>query len=78
LLADLADKESGKKNRMRYKNETSASRKILTYFKDNPDVQQTLKGIVDWWLLQQSTESTEASGNFSTHSKNIKVISNQI
>jgi len=35
-------------------NETrETSHKILAYLIDNPDAQDTLKGIVDWWLLQQ-------------------------
>lgn len=27
--------------------------KILAYLMDNPNAQDTLEGIVDWWLLQQ-------------------------
>jgi len=27
--------------------------KILAYLMDNPNSQDTLEGIVDWWLLQQ-------------------------
>jgi len=45
------------KEQMKLKNESDESRetshKILAYLMDNPDAQDTLKGIVDWWLLQQ-------------------------
>jgi len=29
------------------------SHKILAYLMDNPEAQDTLEGIVAWWLLQQ-------------------------
>jgi hypothetical protein len=60
-------------------NETQeVSQRILAYLMDNPDAQHTLKGIADWWLLQQSTESIKAAQNLSTHCENMKVIANQI
>jgi hypothetical protein len=55
-----------------------ASQRILAYLIDNPDTKHTLKGIADWWLLQQSTESIKAAQNLSTHYENMKVIVNQI
>ena len=54
------------------------SQRILTYLMDNPDAHHTLKGIADWWLLQQSTKSIKAAQNLSTHCENMKVIANQI
>ena len=30
--------------------------KILAYLMDNPDAQDTLEGILDWWLLQQDLQ----------------------
>jgi hypothetical protein len=36
------------------------SYKILAYLMDNPDAQDTLKGIVDWWLLQQDIKRNVA------------------
>ena len=40
---------------MKYKlNETrETSHRILAYLMDNPNAQDTLQGIVDWWMLQQ-------------------------
>jgi hypothetical protein len=40
---------------LKYKlNETrETSHRILAYLMDNPNAQDTLKGIVDWWMLQQ-------------------------
>lgn len=54
------------------------SQKILAYLIDNPDAQHTSKGITDWWLLQQSTESIKVAQNLSTPCENMKVIANQI
>lgn len=54
-----------------------ASQRILAYLMDNPDAQYTLKGIADWWLMQQSTGSIKAA-QISSHCENIKVIVNQI
>ena len=34
--------------------------KILAYLMDNPDAQDTLEGIVDWWLLQQDIKRNVA------------------
>ena len=36
------------------------SHKILAYLMDNPDAQDTLEGIVDWWLLQQDIKRNVA------------------
>jgi hypothetical protein len=45
------------KEQMKLKNKRNETRetshKILAYLMNNPDAQDTLKGIVDWWLLQQ-------------------------
>jgi hypothetical protein len=40
---------------LKYKlNETrETSHRILAYLMDNPEAQDTFKGIVDWWMLQQ-------------------------
>lgn len=40
---------------MKYKSNErrETSHRILAYLMDNPDAQDTLKGIVDWWMLQQ-------------------------
>lgn len=40
---------------MKYKTDETeeTSHKILAYLIDNPNAQDTLEGIVDWWLLQQ-------------------------
>ena len=36
------------------KDETKeTAHKILAYLMDNPNAQDTLEGILDWWLLQQ-------------------------
>jgi hypothetical protein len=36
------------------KDETQeTAHKILAYLMDNPNAQDTLEGILDWWLLQQ-------------------------
>jgi hypothetical protein len=47
---------------LKYKrNETQAtSHKILAYLLDNPHAQDTLKGIADWWLLQQDIKRNVA------------------
>jgi hypothetical protein len=29
---------------------------LLSYLAENPDAQDTLEGIVDWWLMQQRIE----------------------
>lgn len=39
------------------KDETQeTAHKILAYLMDNPDAQDTLEGILDWWLLQQDLQ----------------------
>ena len=30
---------------------------ILTYLKNNPDAQDTLEGVVEWWVFQQKIQS---------------------
>jgi hypothetical protein len=37
--------------------ESEISRDLLSYLIDNPDAQDTLEGIVEWWLLQMKLES---------------------
>lgn len=32
-------------------------RDVLGYLTDNPDAQDTLEGIVEWWLLERRIES---------------------
>jgi len=66
--------------KMKHKSDETqeASLRILAYLMDNPDAQHTLKGIADWWLLQQSTGPIKAAQNLSTHCENMKVIVNQI
>ena len=34
--------------------------KILSYLIDNPEAQDTLEGIADWWLLQQDIKRNVA------------------
>ena len=47
---------------MKYKRDETqeTSHKILAYLMDNPDAQDTLEGIVDWWLLQQDIKRNVA------------------
>ncbi len=33
--------------------ENEVARDILAYLVDNPDAQDTLEGIIQWWLLEQ-------------------------
>ena len=33
------------------------SYEILSYLKDHPDAQDTLEGVVEWWVLQQKLET---------------------
>lgn len=33
---------------------------VLSYLIDNPDAQDTLEGIVEWWILQKTIESQTA------------------
>jgi len=37
----------------RLKNEPPIERQILGYLKANPTAQDTLRGIIEWWLLKQ-------------------------
>jgi hypothetical protein len=40
-------------------NESPIERQILDYLRENPAAQDTLRGIVEWWLLRQKiTQST--------------------
>lgn len=33
---------------------SALEREILSYLMDNPDAQDTLRGIADWWLLERA------------------------
>lgn len=35
------------------KNESSIERQILDYLQENPAARDTLRGILEWWLLKQ-------------------------
>jgi DNA-binding MarR family transcriptional regulator len=35
-------------------------RDVLTYLVNNPDAQDTLEGIAEWWLLERKIESRAA------------------
>ncbi|MFY9553205.1 MAG: hypothetical protein WAV20_08165 [Blastocatellia bacterium] len=37
------------------------ARDVLNYLIDNPDAQDTLEGIVEWWLLKSRIESRTVS-----------------
>jgi len=59
----LALQQSGRtKTKLKYKRDETqeTSHKILAYLMDNPDAQDTLEGIVDWWLLQQDIKRNVA------------------
>ena len=47
---------------MKYKRDEAreTSHKILAYLMDNPDAKDTLKGIIDWWMLQQDIKRNVA------------------
>lgn len=47
---------------MKYKSDEGreTSHKILGYLMDNPEAQDTLDGIVQWWLLQQDIKRNVA------------------
>ena len=47
---------------MKYKRDETqeTSHKILAYLMDNPNAQDTLEGIVGWWLLQQDIKRNVA------------------
>ncbi|HWN98548.1 MAG TPA: hypothetical protein VNS63_04695 [Blastocatellia bacterium] len=36
------------------------ARDVLTYLVNNPDAQDTLEGIAEWWLLERKIESRTA------------------
>jgi len=42
------------------KNESSIERQILNYLEANPAAQDTMRGIVEWWLLKQNIVQTTA------------------
>jgi hypothetical protein len=39
------------------KNESAVERQILDYLASQPAAQDTLRGIVEWWMLKQRTEA---------------------
>jgi hypothetical protein len=41
--------------------EAETARDLLAYLIDNPDAQDTLEGIVEWWLLERKIESRIAN-----------------
>jgi hypothetical protein len=41
---------------MRYADGPKISHEILAYLDKHPEAQDTLEGIVDWWLLEQHIE----------------------
>jgi hypothetical protein len=47
---------------LKYKSDEAkeTSHKILAYLIDNPDAKDTLKGIIDWWMLQQDIKRNVA------------------
>jgi hypothetical protein len=42
------------------KNESPIERQILDYLTDNPAARDTLRGIVEWWLVKQNISQTTA------------------
>ena len=42
------------------KSESPIERQILDYLAENPGAQDTLRGVVEWWLLKQKIEQTMA------------------
>jgi len=40
--------------------EEEMARDVLTYLVNNPDAQDTLEGIAEWWLLERKIESRTA------------------
>jgi hypothetical protein len=42
------------------KNESPIERQILEYLSKHPAAQDTLRGIVEWWLLKQKIEQSTA------------------
>lgn len=43
-----------------YDETQESSHKILAYLMNNPNAQNTLEGIMDWWLLQQDIKRNVA------------------
>ncbi len=41
--------------------ESQISERILSYLSDHPDAQDTLEGIVEWWLLEQDIKHRTAA-----------------
>ena len=41
-------------------NEFETAYQILAYLRDNPDAQDTLEGIVEWWLLERMIKNNTA------------------
>jgi hypothetical protein len=42
------------------KEDSEMVRDVLTYLVNNPDAQDTLEGIAEWWLLERKIESRAA------------------
>jgi hypothetical protein len=40
---------------------THAAQAILTYLAENPDAQDTLAGIAEWWLLERQIKTQTAA-----------------
>jgi len=40
--------------------QSEIARDVLSYLADNPHAQDTLEGIVEWWILQKRIESQTA------------------
>ena len=40
--------------------QSEIARDVLSYLADNPQAQDTLEGIVEWWILQRRIESQTA------------------
>ena len=45
---------------MGLKNESPTERQILDYLAEHPAAQDTLRGIVEWWILKQKIARTTA------------------
>lgn len=41
--------------------QSKVARDVLSYLIDNPDAQDTLEGIVEWWILQRTIENQTAT-----------------
>ncbi len=42
-----------------FPNKTSVAHEILAYLSEHPEAQDTLEGIVEWWLLERAIKSQE-------------------